>query len=80
VIYVDVHQITQESASRLLMHELRPRALSHVWGSDLHVTAAVVKHRQFPDHLASIRLQCLCQMHHNTHQMGCQYQVDPTQM
>jgi hypothetical protein len=68
----------RDSASRLLMHELWPRAPGHVWGSSLCGATAVVKHRQLHDHLVSIRLQCLCQMHHNTRQTACQCGVEPT--
>jgi hypothetical protein len=60
------------------MHELRPRAPGHVWGSALYVAAAVVKHRQLHDHLASIRLKCMCWMHRITRQMACQSRVEPT--
>jgi hypothetical protein len=67
-----------DSASRLSTYEWQPRALGHGWGSALHGTKVVAKHKQMHDHLASTLLQYPCRMHHNTHQTASQCRVEPT--
>jgi hypothetical protein len=59
------------------MHALWLRAPGHVWGRALHVTVAVVKHRQLHDYLALLRLQCLYEMHRNTRQMAYRCRAEP---
>jgi hypothetical protein len=71
MIYVDMHQITQEIVSLDFQYMNYGQELQVMCGVVLFSVTAVVKRRQLHDHLISIRLECLCQMHHNTHQTDC---------